>query len=284
MTNYKVSFVIVLVFFLLCPLVRADDSSIAGEKGKADTSQENKWQFTFIPYLWLPSVDARATVQGKTQKVKLTFSDILDNFDLFGIMGRFEAWKGNWGLILDVLYADLDGDFRNSNPLIPNNPLINKLKVDIKQANVDFAVSYQLCKLPLRKEHHFPILTIAPIFGGRYTYLKQELTPTIKSVLTPKLGGSKDWMEPYIGSRIVLQITKKVSGSIRWDFGGFGIGSASTKTWNLAAAIGYRFSKRYQLGLGYQIYDTDYSNGSGNDKFGFDGRLYGPKIGLMYHF
>ena len=284
MNNYKVGFLIVVVVLLLCPLVRADDSSIAGEKGEAETSQENQWHFTFIPYLWLPSVDARATVEGKTQKVKLTFSDILDDFDLFGIMGRFEAWKGRLGLILDVLYADLDGTFRNSNPLIPSDPFLNELGVDIRQANVDFAVSYRLFELPLRKEHHLPILTIAPIFGGRYAYLKQELTPTIKSVLTPKLGGSKDWMEPFIGSRITLQITEKVSSSIRCDFGGFGIGSASTKTWNLAAAIGYRFSKRYQLGLGYQIYDIDYSNGSGNDKFGLDGRLYGPKIGLMYHF
>ena len=85
MNNYKVSFVIVLVFLLLCPLVCADDSSITGEEGKTDTSQEDQWQFTFIPYLWRPSVDARATVEGKTQKVKLTVSDILDNFDLFGI-------------------------------------------------------------------------------------------------------------------------------------------------------------------------------------------------------
>ena len=284
MTNYKVIFVIVLVFLFMCPLVRADDSSITGENEDADSSQEGQWQFTFIPYLWLPSVDARATVEGKTQKVKLTFSDILDDFDLFGIMGRFEAWKGRLGLILDILYADLDGDFRNSNPLIPTNPLLNELNVEIRQAIVDFAVSYRLCKLPLRKEHHFPILTIEPICGGRYTYLKQELTPTIRNVLTPKLGGSKDWMEPYIGSSILLQITKKVSCGLRWDFGGFGIGSASTKTWKLATGLGYRFSERYQLRLGYEIYDIDYSNGSGNDEFGLDGRLYGPKIGLMYHF
>ena len=273
-----------LVLILLCPLVYAGDSSDTEQDVKDAPPTSDQWQFTFIPYLWLPSVDARATVEGKTQKVKLNFSEIIDNFDLFGIMGRFEAWKGKWGLILDVMYADLDGDFRNSNPLIPNDPFLNKLKVDIKQANVDFAVSYQLCKLPLRNEHHFPILTIAPICGGRYTYLKQEITPTIKSVLTPKLGGSKDWVEPYIGSLILLQFTEKVSCGLRWDFGGFGIGSASTKTWNLAAAVGYRFSKRYQIRLGYQIYDIDYSNGSGNDEFGLDGRLYGPKIGLMYHF
>ena len=92
------------------------------------------------------------------------------------------------------------------------------------------------------------------------------------------------FLPPYIGSRIILQITEKVSGGIRWDFGGFGIGSASTKTWNLVAALRYRFSKRYQIGLGYHIYDTEYSKGSGNDELGLDGRLYGPKIGLTYHF
>ena len=284
MKDNKVIFLIGVVLLLLTPLVHADNSSIAQENNKADSSEKDQWQFTLTPYLWLPSVDARATVEGKTQKVKLTFSDILDDFDLFGVMGRFEAWKGNWGLIFDGLYADLDGDFRNSNPINPSNPLLNELNVEIRQAIVDFAVSYRLFELPLRREHHFPILTIEPILGARYTYLKQELTPTIRSVLTPKLGGSKDWMEPYIGSSILLQLTEKLSCGLRWDFGGFGIGSASTKTWKLATAIGYRFSERYQLRLGYEIYDIDYSNGSGNDEFGIDGRLYGPKVGLMYHF
>ena len=284
MNKYKIAVLRVLIFLLLTSGLHADDSSITGENSKADSFKEDQWQFTFIPYLWLPSVDARATVEGVTQKVKLTFSDILDDFDIFGIMGRFEAWKGNWGLIFDLLYADLDGNFRNSNPLIPVNPLLNELNVEIRQAIVDFAVSYRFFESPLRKEHHFPILTIEPICGVRYTYLKQELTPTIRNVLTPKLGGSKDWMEPYIGSSIRLQITEKIGCGLRWDFGGFGIGSASTKTWKLAAGIGYRFSERYQLRLGYEIYDIDYSNGSGNDEFGIDGRLYGPKIGLMYHF
>ena len=200
MKDNKVIFLIGVVLLLLTPLVHADNSSIAQENNKSDSSEKDQWQFTLTPYLWLPSVDARATVEGKTQKVKLTFSDIIDDFDLFGVMGRFEAWKGNWGLIFDGLYADLDGDFRNSNPLIPSDPLLNELNVEIRQAIVDFAVSYRLFELPLRREHHFPILTIEPILGGRYTYLKQELTPINK-----KHSDSETWWKQRLDGTVYRQ-------------------------------------------------------------------------------
>ena len=71
MNNSKILFLIVFVFLFLSPLIHADDSSITVENEKANSSQEDRWQFTFIPYLWLPSIDARATVHGKTQKVML---------------------------------------------------------------------------------------------------------------------------------------------------------------------------------------------------------------------
>ena len=276
-------FLTVLVF-LLTPLVYGDDSSNGGERNNANSSLKDKWQFTLIPYLWLPSADVDSTVAGVTQSVKLTFGDVIDNFDLFGLSGRFEAWKGKWGLILDLLYADLDGDFKNSNPINPIDPLLNEVNVEIAQANVDFALSYKLCTIALREGYAWPILSIELIGGGRYVYLKQKINPTIRTILTPKVGTSKDWAEPFIGGRIIFQLTEKLSCGVRWDFGGFGIGSASTKTWNLVSGLGYRFSERYQMRVGYHIFDMDYSNGSGNKEFGLDGRLDGPKIGLMYHF
>ncbi len=101
---------------------------------------------------------------------------------------------------------------------------------------------------------------------------------------TPKLGKSKDWAEPFVGGRIVLNLTEKLGFGVRGDIGGFGIGSASDKTWNLVSALTYRFSKKYELRAGYHIYDMDYSNGSGGDEFGLDARLDGPKLGLVYHF
>ncbi|MCK5255224.1 MAG: hypothetical protein KAQ81_04315 [Deltaproteobacteria bacterium] len=284
MNKNKTIFIIALVFMLLCLPAYADDFSDNEEDTKAVSSVSDQWKFTLIPYFWLPSADADATVAGVTQSVKLTFGDIIDNFDLFGLSGRFEAWKGKWGLILDLMYTDLDGHFENSDPIAKMNPLLNELNVEIAQANVDFALSYHLCTLALREGYDSPALSINLIGGGRYVYLKQEVTPTIRSTLTPKLGKSKDWVEPFIGAQVLLQLTEKLHCGVRGDFGGFGVGSASTKTWNFAGAIGYRFSERYAIRLGYHIYDIDYSNGSGTDGFGLDGKLDGPKLGIMYHF
>lgn len=243
-----------------------------------DVGKTEKWEFEVTPYLWLPKIDARSTVNGQTQPLDLTFKDIFDNFDLFGISGRFEAWKGKWGLLFDGMYVDLDGDFS------PPPQILDKVKADITQGNLDIALSYRLCKLPLRKECTLPLLSFDLYGGGRYVYLKQKIRLKNARNNTVNLGKSKDWAEPFVGGCIILKWHEKVACYIRADIGGFGIGSASTKTWNFLGGFGYLLSEKYTLKVGYRIYDIDYSNGSGADEFGLDGKLQGPQIGLTYHF
>ena len=87
-----------------------------------------------------------------------------------------------------------------------------------------------------------------------------------------------------MGGSIRLQLTEKFALGVRGDFGGFGIGSASNKTWNFLGGVFYRFSEGFELKVGYNIYDIDYDNGSGFEEFGFDAKMDGPKLGLTYHF
>jgi hypothetical protein len=180
------------------------------------------------------------------------------------------------------MWADLEADFRN--PTARRNPFLNKVEVDIVQINLDFAVSYRLCELTFKEGRASPALSLELIGGTRYVYMKQEIVPTIRSEFSPKLGKSKDWVEPFVGGKIILRLTEKLGIAVRGDFGGFGVGSASTKTWNFTAGFGYRFTDSFELRAGYHIFDIDYINGSGSDGFGMDGKLDGPKLGLTYHF
>jgi hypothetical protein len=70
----------------------------------------------------------------------------------------------------------------------------------------------------------------------------------------------------------------------KFDFGGFGVGSASKLTWNAVAEMDYRVKENMSLRLAYAIFDMDYSNGSGFKKLGFDAKMHGPNFAVVFHF
>ena len=274
----KKTILLIVILGFVCSSTYGDETAEIGLDTKDDSSSVDKWEFIVTPYLWLPSVDAKATADGTTQSLDLDFSDIIDHFDVFGLSSLFEARKGKWALLFDFMYINLDGRFQ------PPVPILDKVGVHIEQTDFLFGVGYRLLELPLNQGNRFPALIFDLVGAGRYVYLKQKLTPKISGGPSTKLGKSKDWIEPVIGGRFLFHLTDKVTCTVRGNIGGFGVGSASNKTWNFMTGLGYRFSKKYTLKLGYRIYDIDYNNGSGSDEFGIDGKFDGPWLGLSYHF
>jgi hypothetical protein len=68
----------------------------------------------------------------------------------------------------------------------------------------------------------------------------------------------------------------------RADIGGFGVGS--DLTWSALAALDWSLSESFGLVFGYRALDTDYSDGSGENRFAFDMLVSGPLLGLRYNF
>jgi len=153
---------LIVALGFVCSLAYGDETAEIGLDTKDDSSSADKWEFIVTPYLWLPSVDAKATADGTTQSLDLDFSDIIDTFDVFGLSSLFEARKGKWSLVFDFMYVDLDARFRN--PI----PILDKVGVDIEQAEFLFGVGYRLLELPLRQDNRFPALTFDLVGAGRY--------------------------------------------------------------------------------------------------------------------
>ena len=242
---------------------------------------EDKWKFIVTPYAQLNSLDLKSTIAGTTAKVDLDFADLLDDFDVWGASIRSEARKGDskWSILFDGSYIDLEGNFN----LEPHAPA--KVKVDIEQAIVDLAVMYRLFKgLPMKKAGCYLPLSLDVWAGGRYVYLKQKIKPKLNSGLSSTLGTSKDWIEPLVGARIQFPLTRKLTFNALGDFSGFGVGSASDRTWSCAAGFDYQLFEKVSFKLAYRIYDIKYSNGSGTSEFGMDGRMEGPWLGATFHF
>lgn len=73
-------------------------------------SAEDRWTFSLMPYLWLPSVDGKLRFgpppgNGATANVSIDASTLLDNLD-FAFMITGEARRGRWLVATDVIYLD----------------------------------------------------------------------------------------------------------------------------------------------------------------------------------
>lgn len=265
MTKTGKVFLLAAVFLLVSITAHAQDGP----------SGSDEWRYQITPYLWLPGIDADATVAGSTVPLDLSIGDILDNFDIFGLSARVEAWKGKWGLIFDGMYVDVGGEFSLQTP----GPLDVGVDVDIVQTTLDFGVGYRLVE--------GPAFRFEPYVGLRYAHLKEEITLSVAAgPLGEKgqlLGGTADWLEPFVGGRIVFLLTEKLDFAVRGEVGGFGLGSASELTWSIIAGLDYQPWQRTSLKLAYRLYDIDYEHGSGVEQFGLDGQMGGLWLGVTLY-
>ena len=252
-----------------------------------------KWQFSLTPYIWLPArSDITSTMGGVPPlAVELTFKEVMEIFDVFGLSMRFEAWKGRFGLIFDGMYLKLNTS--KSVALSSPGPIDITLsvdidKVDIQQAIFDFAAAYRVLEKPLRKGRELPALYFDPFLGVRVNYLKQEVTGRVefqgRELLSGTLGDEKTWPELMFGGRLVLQALENLSFTARGSVSGFGIGEGSDIQWDFLAAADYRPWRIASFRVGYRVYQIDYMTGSDIDAFGYDATQHGPWLGVGFYF
>ena len=89
----------VMVFFSILTItsVQAEDVS--------------KQEFHFSPYFWLPSMDVTSKIPGlPPADLNLGFDEIWDTFDVFAISARGEYWWGQYGVVADGLWMDMQAD------------------------------------------------------------------------------------------------------------------------------------------------------------------------------
>jgi hypothetical protein len=251
---------------------------------KAESDASAKWQFKLTPYLWLPTTSGTSTVDGTDTDIHAPFKDVLSNFDVKALMGRFEVYKGNWLFLFDGMYIDIEGDF----VVVTEDPSLPPLNVQpkIKVTMLDFGAGYKIYEDSFSEQQdtsRLPLISLYALAGVRYSYLKQEFNiHTIPPTVPTVHGDSKNWVEPFIGARFDWQTSEKLTFLLRGDIGGFGVGS--DLTWNALAGLDYRPWKVASFKIGYRALGIDYETGSGDDRFGLDATMYGPIIGVTFHF
>ena len=269
-----------LLVFIISTVVSAQ--KVLGSEQNTENALEvsNEWDIKLTPYLWAAELKGDATLLGRTGSVDVGFSDIMDKLDI-SFMGQLEAWKGDWGFFLDILYMDLGASFKTPLATVSADG-------DFAMTMLEFGVCNRLFETRVGQDAHQK-LSFDLLGGGRYMSLDGEIEVIASGPLSDIVSGRKygrkaEWVDPLVGGRLWWHLNNELAVSVRFDFGGFDIGEGSNLTWNLIAGISYQLKENMHLRAGYRIFDLDWDRGSGTKKFGMDAQFRGPIFGLTVLF
>jgi opacity protein-like surface antigen len=219
---------------------------------------DDQWHLDTSLDLWATAVSGATGIGPLQSDVDVSFDDLLKHMD-FALMGGAELSKGNWLVVFNGMYVTLSDE--------KSGPLGGGIDIDSDMGIANLALGYTLVRTEVGRG--MP-LTITPVVGVQYTDLSLKLNPErLRSVER-----SRDWVDPYVGGRVVLGLSDAVSWRNEGTIGGFGL--ESDLLWSAGTFLDWRFSKRMTLNLGYRALSWDYDK----DHFEWDVTLHGPWIGL----
>jgi hypothetical protein len=236
------------------------------------------WTFFIMPYLWMTGINGDVTVKGFKSHVDVDFSDIIKHFDFGGEVHIEAMWKSRYGFFIDPTYIKLSS---KKDIALPNGGQIDKITE--KQWLVEAGGVYRLGEWPGGRGMKDNRVALDALVGGRY--MSTDVDIKLKNTTPTHVGGDKDWLDLFVGGRLIADLTKNVPFSLRTDIGGFGFGFSSDIAWNLVSYIGYKLPW-YGItpAIGYRVLYVDYKDGSGNNRFVYDTWTHGPILGLAFQF
>jgi hypothetical protein len=256
----KISMCWFLIVFCMMNANRliAQDSTMVAVPGT--TMVKNKWHFFLEPYIMFPNMNGTTGLGDlPNAQVDESAGDIFNNLQ-FGAMLYAEAVKGFWTFSSDLTYMNLKSDVNINNGIVSGT-------AQMKQ------VAWELAGMR----------SLAPWFELGLAFQLNNIKSDVDLFINTS-GGVEErtskidetWVDPSILVRVKTDLSKKWFFQFRGNIGGGGIGS--DLYWQLQSYFGYRFSKLFQLSAGYRVIYIDYETGSGNDRFVYDMKTFGPVI------
>ena len=148
-------------------------------------------------------------------------------------------------------------------------------KDDLQVWVVDAAGFYQLGRWGDEKP-----VTLDALLGVRYWNVSDKLTLSGSGgVINYNNSDSTYLIDPIIGLRTKIYLTRKFSLSLHGDVGGFGVSdNTSDLTWQAMGTLGYDFTRHFALDIGYRALSTHQPNGKSLDLL-----LHGAFLALDFH-
>lgn len=249
-----------------------------------------EWNFRFVPYGWLTSLEGTQTVRGRSVKIDAGFIDVVEQSDsLVALMGAFEARRGPLAFHVDAVWTSIGFENDTVRTRGVTASVGRTLGLDIQMAIVEVGAAYEVGRAGA--------LAFDVLGGARYWYQEADVSLEIASSLDvgglERFGarafarsGSVDWVDPVIGARIRYEVAPGHELFLRGDIGGFGLGSDFS--WQAIGGYGFEFGVwngvTYSGVIGYRALSVDYAQGEGRRRYEFDVVQHGPVLGLAIRF
>jgi hypothetical protein len=235
----------------------------AGQPAYGQDAGSDQWQFSVTPYFWFSGIEGDLKVKENKVDIDVGFDDIWDALD-FGGMVHIEATDGIWGVFVDPLYLSLS---------TTEDLGVANADMEIEMWLVEFGGFYRISEWSTEGRTS----TLDVLGGGRYWDMESEVDIGPVSRKT-----DNDWVDPFIGLRLMTEMNDWLMLHVRGDVGGFAVSSdASEFTWNVFAGPAFKLSEKMTLIAGYRALGIDKEEGS---DFEGDLTFHGPMLGLHIRF
>lgn len=227
------------------------------------------WQFHLSPYAWFAGLNGNVgTIPPlPAAPIDVSPSDALSDLKGGGML-TFEAKKGRNGLMVDLVYTDVESDLE----LVPP-PISLNMRAISKTTIATLAYEYEV----YRQEQ-----TVVDLLAGiRYWETDSELqfSGGLGFLAGRSINNTESWVDPGIGVKGHVPL-----GNSRFYFeggvavGGFNVGS--NHFYDINANIGYQWNKSIGTGIGYRLFDVNYEH----DGYVYDITQQGWLLGLTWSF
>jgi len=273
MSNNKILFaglVMLAIVFLLSavpsmaqekeiPPMKVSRPVLSAAGSKEEAKDPGKWKYEIILGGPIATMDATLTVGDKTTQKIVKPSEIIDKIE-FAFEGRFQARRDRWGFFTDLMLLRLK-----------DNMSFNRVSGTAKMNST----IWQLAGTYRISEGDTDVDVLA---GFRYNAIDVD----VNLLPLAKVSKRASWVDPIIGAKARMPLSKNLDFNLYGDIGGFGVGSQFT--WRGSGYLDWQLSKTFSLIGGYSIYDVDYKKGSGLDEFRYDTTMKGPVLGASFKF
>lgn len=272
-----------------------------------DVDTGTGWALTFTAYSWLPWLSGETAIRGRELEMSVGPVDVIKALDWSQIpvwMSAAELRRGPFTILNDIVYskmAESAGFERSFAGRFAAANVRADVDVDFEQTVIELGAAYEVWSSAAAGT---PGRAAMEVLGGA-RYWRQELDVSVdvssSATLEGPLGivdlnrsgnrvfaksGAVDWVDPFVGARLLYDVAPGQSAMLRGDVGGFGAGSDFS--WHVLAVYNYQLcvTDTYKLDayVGYRALAVDYSEGSGTSRYEYDAVQHGPLFGMTMRF
>ncbi len=166
--------------------------------------------------------------------VDVSFSDILENLDMAGMLNFEAQHNSGWGIIMDYAFMNLSAD--------TNVGFGGVIDAGVRRRIFEGLVSRRLDVAKGDME----------LYGG-IRWWDNRITASFDPAILPGSPSARideSWIDPIIGLRWTTPLSERWKLRLRGDVGGFNVGSSFT--WSGTATALFRMTERLELQIGYR--------------------------------